>query len=95
MEVESSDIQRKTKKGQNKREQTAPQQFPQKDEETSPFLENLPILSEEKEKEENMGDMEKNYVRLTHVDIPGKIEGLDVNVPRRWMGQWTNKENSV
>lgn len=92
MEVKLSNIQRKSEaqKRQNKREQSALQYPSKTDIEAHPYI--LPYPSEEEENDENMEDMEENFVSLSFADIPGRIDGLSVNVSRRWMGKWTNEE---
>ena len=80
MEEQFSNIQRKseTPKGQNKREQSALQYPSKTDIEAHPYILRYP--SEEEEKDENMEDMYEDFVSISCDDIPGKIEGLSVNV---------------
>lgn len=83
MEVKLSNIQRKSEaqKGQNKREQSALQYPSKTDIEARPYI--LPYPSEEEENDENMEDMEEDFVPFSFADIPGRIDGLSVNVSRR------------
>lgn len=79
MEVKLSNIQRKSEaqKGQNKRQQSALQYPSKTDREARPDI--LPYPSEEEENDENMEDMEEDFVSFSFADIQGRIDGLSVN----------------